>query len=173
MISMNLKSENNLLIIIGKTFGHLDQSLFLREIMDNKKGPPPEINLFNEKNNGETILDLIDKKYILSAHDISSGGILISLAEMCIAGNLGAIIHLPKSLVNLYEYFFGEDQGRYIIEIRNQDFDNVVKTLNKNSVFFEKIGITQKEKFTLDTEFVINTNELKEYNNSWFKRYIN
>ena len=39
-------------------------------------GPPPEINLFNEKNNGETLLKLIDSGLIKSAHDISIGGII-------------------------------------------------------------------------------------------------
>ncbi len=172
MITMNLKSENNILIVVGKTLGYLGQSLFSRIILKNKKGPPPEINLFNEKNNGETILELIDKKYILSAHDISTGGILVSLVEMCIAGNIGVKIDSPKTLVNLYEFFFGEDQGRYIIEIKNDNFNEVSNILDKNSVFFEKIGTVQKDKLTLKNEFDIFIKELIDYNNKWFKSYI-
>ena len=53
MISMDLKEVDNLVLIIGKTEGHIDQSLFARTILDEKNGPPPEVNLFNEKNNGE------------------------------------------------------------------------------------------------------------------------
>ena len=63
---MDLKETDNILLVIGKTEGHLDQSLFSRDILNEKNGPPPEINLFNEKNNGETILKLIDKKFIKS-----------------------------------------------------------------------------------------------------------
>ena len=55
MITMDLKEVDNILLVIGKTEGHLDQSLFSREILNEKNGPPPEINLFNEKNNGESI----------------------------------------------------------------------------------------------------------------------
>ena len=73
-------------------------------------------------------------------------------------------LYKAKSLVNLYEYFFGEDQGRYIIEIENQYTEKVTKILNDNSVFFEKIGITQKEKLTLDHEFEVSINELLKYN---------
>ena len=136
-------------------------------------GPPPEINLFNERNNGKTLLELIGKKLILSAHDISSGGLLVSLSEMCISGNMGAKINYPKSLINLNEYFFGEDQSRYIIEIDKKNTDKIASILNKNSVFFEKIGNTQKEHLSLDGEFNISIKELTMLNNNWFERYIN
>ena len=64
MVSMDLKEINNLVLVIGKTEGHIDQSLFARTILDEKNGPPPEINLFNEKNNGESLLQLIEKNFI-------------------------------------------------------------------------------------------------------------
>ena len=54
--------------------------LYLRRtILDEKNGPPPEINLFNEKNNGESLLQLIEKDYIKSAHDISLGGVITAI----------------------------------------------------------------------------------------------
>jgi phosphoribosylformylglycinamidine (FGAM) synthase-like enzyme len=49
MVTMDLKEADNILLVIGKTEGHLDQSLFARDILNEKNGPPPEINLFNEK----------------------------------------------------------------------------------------------------------------------------
>ena len=96
MISMDLKEIDNLVLIIGKTEGHIDQSLFARTILDEKNGPPPEVNLFNEKNNGETILNLIDKGYVKSAHDISLGGLLVAISKMCIKGNKGIKINKSK-----------------------------------------------------------------------------
>ena len=88
-------------------------------------GPPPEINLVNEKNNGLAVLKLIKDNLVLSAHDVSSGGILVSLAEMSIASGLGLKIYKPKKLANSFEYFFGEDQGRYLLEISK---NNLKKT---------------------------------------------
>ena len=49
MMTMELKNEGNYLFVIGKTEGHLDQSIFAKNILSNHKGPPPEINLFNER----------------------------------------------------------------------------------------------------------------------------
>ena len=53
---------------------------------------PPEINLLNEKNNGESLLKLIDKNLILSSHDISNGGLITALSEMAINSDYGAKI---------------------------------------------------------------------------------
>ncbi len=117
MITMDLKEVDNLVLVIGKTEGHIDQSLFARNILDEKNGPPPEINLFNEKNNGETLLRLIDNGLIKSAHDVSLGGIITAISKMCIKGNKGINLKKPKYLINQIEYFFAEDQGRYLIEI--------------------------------------------------------
>ena len=85
--------------------GHIDQSAFLRENFAIHDGPPPEINLTNEKNNGLAVLKLIKDNLVLSAHDISSGGMLVSLAEMSIASMLGLKIYRPKRLTNSMEYF--------------------------------------------------------------------
>ena len=111
------KKDNSVIIVIGKTFGHLNQSVFLDEIYSISEGEPPEINLLNEKNNGENVLNLIKKDLVNSVHDISSGGLLVALAEMCMGSEIGVKINKPKKLSNLFGYFFGEDQSRYVVEI--------------------------------------------------------
>ena len=130
MVTMDLKVTGNILLVIGKTIGHLDQSLFSRNILNEKNGPPPEINLFNEKNNGETILKLIDNKFVKAAHDVSLGGIITALSKMCIKGKKGAVLKKPNYLINQFEYLFGEDQGRYIIEVDKSDLQDVIKVLS-------------------------------------------
>ena len=105
-MSMNFKSKENLVLVIGKTEGSLDQSIFAKVILDEKKGPPPEINLFNEKNNGETILKLINDKLIRSVHDISLGGIITGIAKMCIKGRKGIKFYKFKGLLDKLEYYF-------------------------------------------------------------------
>ena len=136
MVTMDLKEADNILLVIGKTEGHLDQSLFARDILNEKNGPPPEINLFNEKNNGETILKLIDKKLIKTAHDVSIGGIITALSKMCIKGKKGAVLKKPNYLINQFEYLFGEDQGRYIIEISKNDLKECYQNTSRKLCSF-------------------------------------
>ena len=144
-LNHKFKNENNIILLIGKTFGHIEQSCFLKENFSIIEGMPPEINLLNEKNNGETLLKLIDKNLILSSHDVSNGGLITALSEMAISSDFGAKIQKPKKLTNVLKYFFGEDQARYIIEISESNLSKVVKILKDNGIYYENIGFTQKE----------------------------
>ena len=172
MVTMDLKTVNNLVLVIGKTEGHIDQSIFARIVLDEKNGPPPEINLFNEKNNGETLLQLIESNYIKSAHDISLGGILVSLSKMCIKGNKGINLKKPKFLINEVEYFFAEDQGRYIIEIEPKDHKEVVKILEKNSVHYDELGSIIDKEMIINQKTKVTIDELKSCNTNWLNKYM-
>jgi phosphoribosylformylglycinamidine synthase subunit PurL len=172
MITMDLKEIDNLILVIGKTEGHIDQSLFARTILDEINGPPPEINLFNEKNNGETLLNLIEKNLIKSTHDISLGGLLTALSKMCIKGNKGVKLDKIKSLISEIEYFFAEDQGRYIIEINSKDLKEVVKILDKNSVHYDQLGIIIEKEMIINQKTKVSIDELKSYNTNWLSNYM-
>ena len=130
------------------------------------------VNLFNEKNNGLIIKKLISQKLLNSVHDISVGGLITALSEMCITGKIGAKIKIPNNNISKHEYLFGEDQSRYLIEISEKNKDEVSKILNKNSVFYEIIGKTQKDTMILDREFDIKLTDLYQFNSFWFKNYF-
>ena len=172
MVTMDLKEADNILLVIGKTEGHLDQSLFARDILNEKNGPPPEINLFNEKNNGETILKLIDKKFIKSAHDVSLGGIITALSKMCIKGQKGATLKKSNYLINKFEYLFGEDQGRYIIEISKDDLENATKILQENSVHFDELGLVNEDGLIIDDKTKVSIDDLIKSHTNWLTNYM-
>jgi len=172
MITMEFKNTGNLVLILGKTEGHLDQSIFSKEILSEKKGPPPNVNLFNEKNIGETILKLVDKNLIVSCHDVSLGGILTGISKMCIKGNKGIKINPIKGLINKFEYFFGEDQGRFIIELTKKNLEKTKKILDDNSVHFDEIGVVDNSIIKFNDDINLHVDELAEENNNWLKKYM-
>ena len=172
MISMDFKKEGNLVLILGKTEGHLDQSIFAKEILTEKKGPPPSINLFNEKNIGETILKLIDQNLIDACHDVSLGGILIAISKMCIKGKKGIKINPIKGLINKFEYFFGEDQGRYVIELSKKNLENTKQILEENSVHYDEIGTVDKSKIVFDNKINLSVDDLEKENITWLRKYM-
>ena len=171
VVNIKTKKPGNLILIVGKTIGHIDQSAFLQENFSIYDGPPPEINLVNEKNNGLAVLKLIKDSLALSAHDVSSGGILVSLAEMSIFSGLGLKIYKPKKLVNSFEYFFGEDQGRYLIEISKNSLKKVEIFFKKNNVFFEVVAEVQNDIFEIEKTFALKTKDLHNHNNQWYSKY--
>ncbi len=173
MITKSIKEIDSHIFVIGKTSGHLCQSEFFREVLGLNDGPPPEVNLFNEKNNGLIVQNLISKKLLNSVHDISSGGIIVALAEMCISGDIGTKLKIPKNTINNHEYLFGEDQSRYLIEVNNKNKNEVITILEKNNIFYDIIGKTQKDSLDLDEEFNIKISELNRLNSLWFRNYFN
>ena len=173
MITKDFKRIDSCIYVVGKTFGHLYQSEFFREVMGIKDGPPPEINLFNERNNGLTIQNIISQKLVNSVHDISSGGILVALTEMCINSNIGAKIKIPKDSMHENEYLFGEDQSRYLIEVSELNKNKVCQILEKESIYYELIGKTQESFLDLSKDFSISIKDLKKLKSSWFNNYFN
>jgi phosphoribosylformylglycinamidine (FGAM) synthase-like enzyme len=172
MITMDLKELDNIVLVIGKTEGHINQSVFARNILDEKNGPPPEVNLFNEKNNGETVLKLIDAGLIKSAHDVSLGGIITAISKMCIKGNKGINLKKPKYLISDIEYFFSEDQSRYLIEVTKKDLKKVTNVLDKNAVHYDELGVINADQLYINEKSKITIDELKSSNTSWLNNYM-
>ena len=90
---------------------------------------------------------------------------------MSIGSNLGIKIEKSKKLRNTAQYFFGEDQGRYVLEIDKKNLISVEKTLKNNYIFYENIGITQKDYFEIEGEMRLSINDLYEINNQWYNNY--
>ena len=91
-------AENGKIYVIGKTYGHLDLSMYKKIVFNEETGQPPNLDLIREKKNGNFIRNYIDKfnHELIGVHDISEGGIIISLAEMVIKCNLGVKIKIPQ-----------------------------------------------------------------------------
>jgi phosphoribosylformylglycinamidine (FGAM) synthase-like enzyme len=95
----------------------------------------------------------------------------MALAEMSLSSNLGLKIDKPKKLSNLMEYYFGEDQGRYLIEIEKNQLNKVKKILKENNIFNEIVATVQKDYFEVDGKMKIKINDLYKTNNKWYHNY--
>ena len=128
--TIGFKAEGEHILLLGRTSGHLGQSLWLRECNGREDGPPPPCNLIEEGLLGEFVRQLISNGEVTAMHDVSDGGVAVALAEMALAGNLGAKISLTGHLGILEDYnvnyaaeAFGEGQGRYIVTVKGRPFD--------------------------------------------------
>ena len=110
---MNLafKAAGEAIWLIGGDGTHLGQSLWLRECQGREDGPPPPVNLVAERAHGEAVAGLIAARTVTAVHDLSDGGLVVALAEMALAGGLGAVVDGPLDAATA----FGEDQGRYLV----------------------------------------------------------
>ena len=108
----------------------------------------------------------------MSCHDVSLGGILTAVSKMCIKGKKGIKINSLKGLTNKYEYFFGEDQARYIIEIPKASLKIVKEILNKYSVHFDELGTVNGQSIAYKNDINLSIEELADTHKYWLKRYM-
>ena len=77
-----------------------------------------------------------------------------------------------KSLINKFEYFFSEDQGRYVVEVSKKNLQKVENILKENSVHFDLLGEVQKDNFLYVDEEKISVDELSKHNKNWLMEYM-
>jgi phosphoribosylformylglycinamidine synthase len=92
----------------------LGQSLWLSEIVGRKDGSPPTVDLGLERKVGEFVRELIQNGEVTAVHDVSDGGLAVAIAEMALAGNVGASFAI-EVFGTLALELFAEDQARYLI----------------------------------------------------------
>ncbi|MEP2100913.1 MAG: phosphoribosylformylglycinamidine synthase subunit PurL [Parasphingorhabdus sp.] len=113
MMTVGFKAEGENIFILGHHTLDLGQSLWLREIHGHETGSPPSINLESELQTGNFVKSLINQGLVSAVHDVSDGGFLVAVTEMCLAGNLGA--DLEEETVSETQVYFSETQGCYVI----------------------------------------------------------
>lgn len=127
------------LIAVGITRGHLGQSLYMRELFGVETGAPPHVDLDAERRNGEAIRKLIAEGLVTACHDVSDGGILVAAAEMALASGEGLELKTPVK-ARRAAYWFGEDQGRYLIACAPGAADTLLLKAAMAGVQASKIG---------------------------------
>jgi phosphoribosylformylglycinamidine synthase subunit PurL len=139
-VGIAFKGPGDVIVAIGTRRGHLGQSLWLREIHGREEGPPPPVDLPAERSAGEFVRAAIAGGAITACHDVSGGGLAVALAEMALAGNVGAMINKlrPESNAAL----FAEDQGLYVATICDNCLLTFLARAHAAGVEVEAIGRT-------------------------------
>jgi phosphoribosylformylglycinamidine synthase subunit PurL len=161
MATIALKRAGDVLLLVGETRGHLGQSLYLREIHGREEGAPPPVDLAAERRNGDFVRALIGNRRLAACHDVSDGGLAVAVAEMALAGGLGAELFLseagPEHLAGL---LFGEDQARYVIEVSSESAETVVREAERAAVPAAVIGRVGGAALTLPGGRIISVDEM-------------
>ncbi len=159
--------------MIGKAAGHLSCSLFEREILRNgNKKNPPIVDLSEEKKNSEFVRGLIESATVNACHDISDGGLLVALFEMC-SEKLGCEVDISnlQSAGNISDdqIFFGEDQSRYLVSLDSAMVKEFKKNAEKSGVFIAKVATVAKEKIFISSSEV-DVKDLIKLNEAVFEK---
>lgn len=165
------------IILIGETKGHLYTSIYANEILGRDDGPPPPINLAQERKNGNFVRSLIQDGIIKTCHDVSDGGLLVALAEMSLATlkdghTIGATINIPIDHMHPINWFFGEDQSRYIVCADKDTSENLIKEAKTRNISAIVIGFTGGSTLTLRNSDAISIKKLLKAYESWLPAFM-
>jgi phosphoribosylformylglycinamidine synthase len=151
-VTSDFKKQSNLIYLVGKeTDKEMGGSEYYNVInVDGGVVPKTDINIL--KNCMKALLMAIDKKLIVSCHDISEGGLGVCISEMCIGGDIGAQINLSNVSKNLRSDFklFSESNTRWVVEVEKEKQKNFEKTLKENKTPFVKIGEIKSDKIVIE-----------------------
>ena len=160
--------EENIYVIgnEGLGAGWLSNSVYAHIIAENiEASAPPPVDLAAERRHGDTLRALNAKGLISAAHDIGDGGILVALAEMLLAGNMGAQMTLPAHRLT-HDWAFGEDQARYLVAAADSSAFEAM--LTDSAVPFQKIAMSVAAKeLKLGAGDAIALTELRRGHEDW------
>jgi phosphoribosylformylglycinamidine (FGAM) synthase-like enzyme len=164
--------ENHLIYVIGNNNGHIDCSLYQREILKQKGKNPPETNLAIEKKHSIFIRKLIADSLLSSCHDVSDGGLLVALFEMC-SLQLGCQLNFDNIIHNqdIENILFGEDQSRYIFACSPKLESVILEQAKQQNINLTLVGKVIANNFIYYDQSV-SIKQLQHFNQQVFSNYF-
>ena len=170
--SLAFKGKSDLIYMIGKSQNDISSSEYLASYHGIKESSVPDFDLQFEYDIQQTIKKLIREGVIESAHDISDGGLFITLLESCFTNNLGFEI-VSSSEVREDAFLFGESPSRVVVSVTETGEDAFLDVLNNMSTPFILLGHVTKGRITVDDKHFGQIDEYKQiYNNSLAKKLV-
>ncbi len=168
-VTLALKHAGETLLLIGDTAGHLGASLYLREVLGREDGAPPPVDLMAERRNGDFVRGQILAGRVGACHDLADGGLLVALAEMVMAGGIGAGITLPGDLP-AHGFLFGEDQSRYLVATAEPEA--VIASASAAGVPVMVMGQTGGDTLTVAGAGSISSADMRRINEGWLPGFM-
>ncbi|MCR5872154.1 MULTISPECIES: phosphoribosylformylglycinamidine synthase subunit PurL [unclassified Sphingomonas] len=169
-MTIGFKATGDAIIAVGERMGHLGQSIWLREIHGREEGPPPPVDLKAEKRTGDFVRDMIGRGLVNAVHDVSDGGVAVTLAEMALASGIGATIDQAQPF-GIAGSFFGEDQGLYIVTVPDEALTEFLTAAAEADVPADPMGRTIKDRliFELDEgDWCVTIDTLRDAHEGFF-----
>jgi phosphoribosylformylglycinamidine synthase len=171
-MDLALKSEGDLLIVIGNEAGHLGQSIYQQLFAKKLEGAPPPVDLDAEIKAGNLVRSLIREHKVAAVHDVSDGGLLVAVAEMALAAGLGVQLYPYEGKLPAHAAWFGEDQGRYVLEASPELAEEVLERARLLALPARVVGRIAGNALVLKGEKPLPLAELSAQHEAWLPQYM-
>jgi len=147
--TLSFKKADDHILMLGVLPMNLDGSVYVRELHGQRLTHCPEFNLDKEYQLHQVMTDLITRSLVEGAHDISEGGLFISLIESAMSGSCGFSIQLPAG-IRKDLLLFSESQGRIVISIDKENLTKTEEILTKQAIPFIRLGTVAGKAISID-----------------------
>ena len=149
-MTLDFKEEGNIIYVLGEITNDINSSQYLCKLCEVEYSPAPHFELENEFALQQTVAALITKGLVLSAHDISEGGLFVTLCESGFNRELGFSV-ITSGGIRKDASLFGEGQSRVVVSValdKVKEFEASVKDIP-----FEKVGVVTSGEIVVDGDF--------------------
>ena len=171
-MTVGFKAAGEQVLLIGRTEGWLGASAYLETLAGREEGAPPPVDLVAEKRNGDFVRSLIQARRVTAVHDCSDGGLAVTLAEMAMAGKAGCMVQAVDFGLPSHAFFFGEDQGRYVVTASPAEAGRILAEAREAGVPAMFLGVTTPEALTLPGHEAISIAELRTAHEGWLPTFM-
>ena len=171
MATIALTRDGDVLILIGPEGSHLGQSLYQELATGTYEGAPPHVDLDAERQTGDFVRGLIRTGRVSAAHDISDGGLLVTIAEMALAGGRGITLEATPE-APAHAVWFGEDQGRYVIAAAPDEAARILHDASKAGIPARVVGKATGETLKLPGEAPLSLDVLRAAHERWLPIFM-
>jgi len=120
-MTLDFKEEGDILFLLGESSNDINSSEYLQKLRGVEFSPTPYFDIEAEFRLQQLVTELIKKKLVRSAHDVSEGGLFVTLAESSFPRGLGFDVVASDSSIRKDAYWFGESQSRVVVSVRPSD----------------------------------------------------
>lgn len=165
-MTLDFKEAGDIIFMIGESRNDINCSEYLYSWHKVKLSPAPDFDLDTELKVQSVVRQLIRKKLIRSAHDVSDGGLFVSLAESAMPNNLGFAIETDFD-TRADSFLFGESQSRIVVSVHPAKLDSFVDFLAEANVEFSNLGSVTEGPVLIDDQDFGHVADMKElYDNA-------
>ena len=139
-MTLDFKQAGDVILLIGKQQNDIGSSEYLHKLKKTEYSPAPYFDLDEEYTVQQFVASIIKEKNIQSAHDISEGGLVVTLLECGFHGNLGFKV-AAEAFTRKDAYWFGEAQGRVVVSCNKQQAESVKQKANEAGIEITELGM--------------------------------
>ncbi|HRO45937.1 phosphoribosylformylglycinamidine synthase subunit PurL [Agriterribacter sp.] len=148
-MTLDFKQPGDLIYLVGQSRNDINSSEYIHKLHGVEYSPAPHFDLEEEYRLQQAVSGLIKDSLILSAHDISEGGLFVTLCESGFNRELGYDVQTNNGF-RPDAFWFGEAQNRVVVSVSIAQVPSLEAKLKATGIPFEKLGVVTQSDIVID-----------------------